>query len=380
MLLRLFFALNAIVFLRAQVPGRIVPDQRCLKNELQGYALYLPANYSPERKWPVLMAFDPRARGLNAVERFSEAAETYGWIVAGSNNSRNGPWDQSATALAAMSQDLFERFAIDEDRIYVAGMSGGARVAFQIALGPGKVAGAIAASAAFPAGQKRDSVPFPVFGTAGTEDFNWLEMKDLDRSLKTRHRVRVFEGGHVWMPKELATEAVEWMELEAMKSGLRPKDAARIEAMLGRRKAAAERAEGREAWEQVRAIGADFESLHPEASAFAGRARQMEKERTVKDALKAERKEVELELDSRRQIGEGEGGLNDPATRRASLDSLREKLGRLAKQAKSQDDSAQRRVARRIVRGIGAGPATTDPQYRELLNDLGMSGRPILKP
>ena len=72
--------------------GQIVERLECVNDSSQSYALYLPANYTPDRKWPILYALDPGARGKTPVEHFREAAEKYGWILAGSNNSRNGPW------------------------------------------------------------------------------------------------------------------------------------------------------------------------------------------------------------------------------------------------------------------------------------------------
>src|SRR5262249_48470365 len=97
--------------------GRIVERVEALSDSSQSYALYLPSNYTPDRKWPVLYAFDPGARGRLPVERFKEAAEKYGWIVVGSNNSRNGPWSVSVNAWNAMQTDTHQRFAIDDERM-----------------------------------------------------------------------------------------------------------------------------------------------------------------------------------------------------------------------------------------------------------------------
>src|ERR1044071_3248348 len=58
--------------------GQIVEKIQALNDASQSYALYLPSNYTPNRKWPVLNAFDPGARGPAPVERFKEAAEKYG--------------------------------------------------------------------------------------------------------------------------------------------------------------------------------------------------------------------------------------------------------------------------------------------------------------
>ena len=70
--------------------GQIVDKVVCAKSPEQSYALYLPSTYDAARKWPILYAFDPGARGRLPVAQFKDAAEKYGWIVVGSNNSRNG--------------------------------------------------------------------------------------------------------------------------------------------------------------------------------------------------------------------------------------------------------------------------------------------------
>jgi hypothetical protein len=62
--------------------------------------------------------------------------------------------------------------------------------------------------------------------TAGTEDFNYIEMRWLDRALTTPHHLAIFEGGHGWPPSDLAGEAIEWLEIQAMRSGRRTADAA----------------------------------------------------------------------------------------------------------------------------------------------------------
>ena len=78
--------------------GQIIDEVKCQADASQTYALYLPSGYSPDRKWSVILAFDARGRGRVPVVQFQAAAEKYGYIVAGSNNSRNGsigtwaPW------------------------------------------------------------------------------------------------------------------------------------------------------------------------------------------------------------------------------------------------------------------------------------------------
>ena len=143
--------------------GTIIDRVQCAEDPEQSYSLYLPSTYSTGRPWSLVLAFHPAARGRLMVEKFRAGAEQYGYIVAASNNSRNGPLAISHAAARAMSTDVSRRFPIDPQRVYLAGMSGGARVATGIALGKNNIAGVIASSAGYPDSQPRASVPFAIF-------------------------------------------------------------------------------------------------------------------------------------------------------------------------------------------------------------------------
>jgi hypothetical protein len=153
-------------------PGTVSDPVQCANDPAQSYTLFLPSSYSPDRQWSVLFAFHPAARGRLMVDKYQVAAEQYGVIVVASNNSRNGPHAASAAAAQAMSADVSRRFSIDPQRVYLTGMSGGARVALTLALAGNNIAGVIA-SAGYPDSQPRATVPFALFSTAGTEDFNY---------------------------------------------------------------------------------------------------------------------------------------------------------------------------------------------------------------
>ena len=112
--------------------GQQVDRVATLKDEAQSYALYLPSNYDPSRPWPVIFLFDPGARGPSAVSHFRAAAERYGYVLVGSNNSRNGLWEQYVPGILAMIADAGTRLSLDPKRVYAAGLSGGARVASRI--------------------------------------------------------------------------------------------------------------------------------------------------------------------------------------------------------------------------------------------------------
>jgi predicted esterase len=237
----------------------------------QSYALYLPSAYTREKLWPVLYILDARNNALIPIERFRAAAERFGWILVSSYNSRSDTRDDpNSAAMTAMWNDAVRRFSIDGRRVYATGFSGGARAAVDMAYAmPGRIAGVIGAGAGF--ADPRVSVgkvPFLYFGTIGDQDMNYYEMRSLEEKLeaaKAPHRIAYFEGGHQWMSAELAEEAVAWMELEAMKSGVRPKDAEMIAALQAdaRSRASALEAAGRsvEAQRAYAHAAADFRGL-----------------------------------------------------------------------------------------------------------------------
>lgn len=193
--------------------GRVVERVVCAGNPHQSYALYLPPDYSAEHAWPILYCLDPLARGRVPVERFHNAAAKAGFIVAGSNNSRNGPNDLAREAIQWILTDTHERFAIDDSRVYVTGFSGGARLALAWA-GSARIAGVIACGAGFGGSQVPKQVPSRIYATAGVDDFNYDEVYSMSRELSRRgvpQRFAPFAGGHDWLPEALTVEAFDFL-------------------------------------------------------------------------------------------------------------------------------------------------------------------------
>jgi dienelactone hydrolase len=364
---------------RAQeVPlGTIVDEVKCAADATQTYALYVPSTYSADRPWNLLIAFHPGARGRLMVEKYVAAAEQYGYIVAGSNTSRNGSWSVSAAAVRAMSADLGRRFAIDAERIYLTGLSGGARVAMQVALGKNGIAGVIASSAGYPDSQPRADVPFAVFGTAGTEDFNYIEMRLLDRKLTSPHYLAVFNGGHTLPPDAVALEAIEWMELQAMKSGRRTRDDALVDRLFEKRQRLIA-ASTREAdtVHLLDALVSDFKGLR-DVSADSARTRDLSKQPDVKKALARERADDDAEARMLGDIFDLEAGLSDESRHDAALMRLRDRLSKWARTANAAEESPERNQARRMLRAIttGAAERVQDRGYRTLLEQYRLPGR-----
>jgi len=198
-----------------------------LADSTQSYELYLPAGIDDKKKCPVILMFDPHGNGKLAVEQGKEAAERYGYILAGSNNSKNGIQHSGDIALALLL-DVLKRYPADPQRVYAAGFSGGGRVASALALSSGKIRGIITCAAGLPNfNPAMVSRKFEIYATAGKHDFNYDEVSAVSKKLDQtdwRHLVTAFAGGHAWPPASRIDEAVAWFNLNAMRDGLIPKD------------------------------------------------------------------------------------------------------------------------------------------------------------
>jgi hypothetical protein len=233
-ILTTFIFLQAFTpFLLSQVPAKeqVSDTVKCHDAPGQSYALFQPARYDIKKSWPVILIFDPAARGRTGVNTFIEAGRKYGFILACSNNSHNGPMGDSFNAGSAMLKDIEERFNVDQKRIYAAGFSGGSRVAMAFAVIEKSISGVIGCGAGMP--NDNNYVPagnadFLYYGMAGTRDMNYLEMFGLIDFFNKKTRVisylRTFSGGHQWPSPDLSTEAVEWLILQTMNRKIIPAD------------------------------------------------------------------------------------------------------------------------------------------------------------
>ena len=333
--------------------GEIVRDVPCQRNASQSYALYLPSYFNPSRPWPVILTFDGSGRGREGVERYRAAAEKYGYVVAGSNNSRNGPWNVGLDAAAAMTADIKGRFPVDPRRMYTAGMSGGARVAIMVAQNSSAIAGVLASSAGYSTAF-HTSERFPFFGSAGTEDFNYREMQVVDRLMTSPHRVEIFEGGHTWLPVEMATSGVEWMEIQAMKNGLRPRDETLVAELFSKRMASANaQPDNLSRMRELKQVAADFETLRDVAPIIESAA-ALERGLDVAGALSAEQADAARELRVKSEVDSLVRQLSWPERADAALVSLKSFVASLLDIARQPTDSSERRIARRVLAGLRA--------------------------
>ena len=293
----LFYCLTGLLSFQLAANGSVQEPAKYPRGEIIGpivsasapsqrYAVYLPSALDPKKPAPILYIMDYRGRGRVAAGVFQAAAEQFGWIIMSSYNTlSDSEGEPNVLAMKTMWNDSHDMFTIDDQRVYVAGLSGTARIATLLGRRSSvKFTGVIGAAAGFhPDVPPSKETPFLYYGTAGTVDYNYWEMRGVAEKL-TRlglpHRIAFFDGAHGWMPPDLATAAVAWMELRAMQSGDREIDAKVVDERWSRdlERTRALEADGSD-WEASRllaSLASDYAKLRSadEISEVTRRARQ----------------------------------------------------------------------------------------------------------
>ncbi len=202
--------------------GKVLPKVVIRSDTTLSYALYLPAGYDVKKENKIIFIFDAHARGTLPLEKYKTLADQYNLILAASNNSKNGQSGRVRNhIISAFMGDVEERIHIDENKIYTAGFSGGARIATLVALYNGNVAGVVGCAAGFPQVQNPVNKSFIWVGVVGNKDFNFLELVNLNRQLKAnrwKSFLLTFDGKHQWPPVEVMSDAIKMMLNGAQKS------------------------------------------------------------------------------------------------------------------------------------------------------------------
>ena len=340
--------------------GVVIPSVIVSKQPEQSYALYLPSVYSTDKRWPIVYSFDPGARGSMPVELMKEAAERYGYIVVGSNNSRNGSWKIEAEAAEAMVRDTHARLSIDDRRVYLAGFSGGARAAVQIAQICKCAAGVFLHGAGFhPLAFSSKEAPFVVFSAVGTYDFNYAELVHTDEELekmKYAHFWRSFPGPHQWAPAEVMDEALAWFRLQAMKSGRENRDDSFVASQAIRE---TERARALEQSGDLYAARREYRQAAQmlagldENTALQARADALEKDKAVRDGAKREKQELEDQEQLSGEISSEIASLRENQANRVEIrDAVEQRLIALRSRAEHEKHEEKLRVQKRALAGL----------------------------
>ena len=340
----------------SQLPlGEVVENVQCAHEPERTYAIYLPPQYNPEQKWPLLMLFEPAARASLPLKRFAKAADRYGFILACSYETQNyQAWETNWQYTLAMWKDLLAKHSIDPANMYAGGFSGGARLASRIAMFTQKIAGVIECGAGFWNRVDDDmNLGFDVISTIGHQDMNFIEILDLEQDLTKAgipNRRLMFQGGHQWPPEDVAVDAVGWLYTRAHYRNPQFGQKSLVEGHLRDRLAMARKLEAEGDFSRAYA---EYKSLLNDGLQRAGseniqyKLKQMDDDPSVsqlrKQSKAAEKEERKNRATVIKRLSMGEGlGERDRVAMRKQMAWWNKEIQRLQKAYNSAESQAQK--------------------------------------
>jgi predicted esterase len=352
------FACVTPAFTQELSPGKVSEKVVSQADPEQSYAAFLPANYDSQRPWPTVLCLDPRARGASAIARFVPAAEKYGFVVICSNNSRNGLDGPTVTKIfTTFWEDAHRRINIDQKRTYVAGFSGGARLAASFAARcRGCLAGVIATGAGFPPEPQPDqNIAFAYFAAAGVDDFNAAELWELEkkfRSLNAPFHFESFAGGHDWAPEATIERALLWLNLQAMKSGSLATDDKFIDSQFVSRTVGVDQLLAQknysEAQKELQSIIRDFKGFK-DMSATLAKSEQLARSNELKKDERLQEAAFKQQLNEAGEIYSLWMRAPNPDEVRSPRYDASSRIANFRKRREAAADSEERRLARRVL-------------------------------
>jgi len=219
--------------------GKIFNPVICEADPQQSYALYIPPNTTNE-PLPIMYFFDPHGDGGLPLAKYKALADSFHFILVGSNNSKNGnDWNDAENIWNTLSNDSQKRIAVNRNRIYTCGFSGGAKVATFIALNHAGIKGVIANGAGLPDILNAGNFNFSFTAIAGNGDMNMTDLVSINNSLNktnTTHRIIFFDGIHEWAPERTMEKAFTGIQADAMREKIIPKNDSFINNIINQNK------------------------------------------------------------------------------------------------------------------------------------------------
>jgi hypothetical protein len=161
------------------------------------YKIYIPAHSTDCHELPLVLIIDPHAEASNALAEFIRGAKKYKFILVASATLKNN-YPDFAHTINLLLDDIRLKYPVSQS-VYIAGFSGGARMALNYAQYM-PVDGVIACGA-LASREQISAINCPVFAIAGLGDFNFIETAQYifkPEEAPANLRLEITENVHTW--------------------------------------------------------------------------------------------------------------------------------------------------------------------------------------
>ncbi|MDX1761529.1 MAG: hypothetical protein R3218_05190, partial [Christiangramia sp.] len=202
------------------------------------YSLYVPRDYSTEKKLPLVFVFDPLGRGAGTANLFRSAAENQSYLIASANiNLKTQPIDSMIKTATAMVNGVLETFPVNAELVYSSGMGEGAQLSSALAHIYKNMDGVMSIGNSFvnPSYIDKNS-PYMFIGMAGKKDYMVYEIEKYLKfydEIDFPTEVYYFDGKEdEWPDANVVSNALAGFSLMAIRKGLRENDPEFIQDMF----------------------------------------------------------------------------------------------------------------------------------------------------
>lgn len=205
--------------------GMVTDSIRVSDTLNESFAIYLPTQFKPEKKWPLLLIFDPEGRGKTAAQLFRPAAEQQGYILASSNNvDRDKELLDNVKCGVRLLNAVSGMFPIDPAQVTAAGSMEGSSVSSSMPMLYEELLGAIVVGNHWIySNQIRKIKDFLFVGMVGDEHLSAPD-RTLPKLRGANIQVYTYPGNGEWPAGNMVQSALASLTLSAMKEGVRPRD------------------------------------------------------------------------------------------------------------------------------------------------------------
>lgn len=195
-----------------------IVTKNCESQKEFSYKYYVSSKNKNNKSISAIIIYDPQGQSKKVIKKYKSLADKYNVALFASDNSRNGlPNQDYENIIKSMYNDIVNNFSVNSAHIYAMGFSGGAKVAIQTAFSFNLNA-VITCSGGLSAENAKNNIPFAVYSLVGENDFNYVEIRLLDKSIqetKTDYASQYFEGIHEWAPFNEVEKAYLWSEMQS---------------------------------------------------------------------------------------------------------------------------------------------------------------------
>ena len=170
--------------------------------EKENYVVYLPKNYDQAKSYPLILFCDPHGSGAYPISLYKELADSFNYILVGSNFSKNGvDIIQCENVLKNTIEEMFLNYKIIKEHVSIAGFSGGSYIAYHLARFTPYFKNVIISGTPI---RPIPLAPYPnILCLAGKEDMNYTDLVALDKNLDAinytgKHFTIEYNGKHEW--------------------------------------------------------------------------------------------------------------------------------------------------------------------------------------